>query len=178
MMCYIKKMETPAIIFEDNHIIVAIKPQNVGSCPDDSGDDNLQDQLRAHVAAAAGKPTAYLTTVHRLDRVTGGVMVYAKTSKAAARLSEQIKENAFDKKYLTIVIGEPKHRERELVDYLLKNEVKNIVTVVPSATKDARRAELKYQLKSVSHANKKFSPLLGGVAPPLRAVTGWFLPVP
>jgi len=149
---------SPSIIFEDNHIIVVIKPQNVPCCPDESGDSNLLDQLKEYLKSFCG-------LVHRLDRVTGGVMIYAKTSKAAARLSAQIKDGMFEKKYLAIVIGEPKAREKTLVNYLLKNDKKNIVEIVPAATVGAKRAELIYKVKSITYANKNVTPLLGGVAP-------------
>jgi len=136
------------IIFEDNHIIVAIKAQNIPCCPDESGDSDLLTQIKESLRAKRGNPTAnaFCGLVHRLDRVTGGVMVYAKTSKAASRLSEQIKSGEFNKKYLAVVVGEPKLRETTLVDFLLKNDVNNTVTVVPSATTGAKRAELHYKI--------------------------------
>ena len=72
-------------LFEDNHIIVVLKPQMTACCPDESKDDNLLDQIKAYLKIAYNKPgNAYAGLVHRLDRPTGGVMVYAKTSKAAA----------------------------------------------------------------------------------------------
>ena len=77
------------ILYEDNHIIVVLKPQMTACCPDESRDDNLFDQIKAYLKRAYNKPgNVYLGLVHRLDRPTGGVMVYAKTSKAAARLTE------------------------------------------------------------------------------------------
>ena len=80
------------IIYEDNHLIVVMKPQMIACCPDESGDDNLFDCVKRYIKTAYGKPgNVYLGLVHRLDRPTGGVMVFAKTSKAAARLSEQMK---------------------------------------------------------------------------------------
>ena len=141
-------MQEPAIIFEDNHIIVAIKPQNVGCCPDASGDDNLLDQLKKHKDGFVG-------LVHRLDRVTGGVMVFAKTSKSASRLSEQIKEHLFDKTYLAVTNGTPKNREGVLVNHLKKNETKNIVEVVPPATTGAKRAELSYAVSTKTPITQK-----------------------
>jgi len=128
------------IIHEDNHIIVVIKPQNVPTQEDESGDPDMLTILKEHM----GRPFCGL--VHRLDRPTGGVMVFAKTSKAAARLCAQIQDGRFQKKYLAVVLGEPKQRSGELVDYLLKNSKTNVVEVVPSATKDAKRAELTYKL--------------------------------
>lgn len=80
------------ILYEDNHIIVVLKPQNVACCPDSTGDDNLFDCVGRYIKEKYAKPgNAFVGLVHRLDRPTGGVMVYAKTSKAASRLSEQLK---------------------------------------------------------------------------------------
>ena len=78
------------ILYEDNHLIVVLKPQMTACCPDESGDENLFDCVKEYLKVAYNKPgNAFLGLVHRLDRPTGGVMVFAKTSKAAARLTEQ-----------------------------------------------------------------------------------------
>jgi len=139
-----------AVVFEDNHIIVVIKPQNVPCCPDETKDLDLLTQIKEHIKISESKQGGvYCGLVHRLDRVTGGVMVYAKTSKAAARLSEQIKDGTFEKTYLAVVVGEPKHRQAQLVDYLYKNEAKNTVSVVPFATTGAKRAELNYKVINI-----------------------------
>jgi 23S rRNA pseudouridine1911/1915/1917 synthase len=141
----------PDIIYEDNHIIVVIKPQNVPTQADESGDPDLLNEIKAYIKQSAGKTgEAFVGLVHRLDRVTGGVMVFAKTSKAAARLSAQLQDGRFQKKYLAVVLGEPKHRSGELTDYLLKNPKTNVVEVVPAATGDAKRAELTYKLLNTS----------------------------
>ena len=141
----------PDIIYEDNHIIVVIKPQNMPTQADESGDLDLLSAVKEHVGSAREQTTGskghpWCGLVHRLDRVTGGVMVFAKTSKAAARLSAQLQDGRFQKKYLAVVLGEPKQRSGELVDYLLKNAKTNVVEVVPAATKDAKRAELGFRL--------------------------------
>jgi len=129
-------------------------------CPDASGDKNLLDEIKRYLAHAGGKESAFCGLVHRLDRVTGGVMVYAKTSKSAARLSEQIQCGGFDKTYLAVILGSPKKREDTLVNYLYKNEVNNTVTIVPSATTGAKRAELHYTVspKSPTLAIGKYTP--------------------
>ena len=133
-------MEKFSIIHEDNHIIVVIKPQNVPTQEDESGDKDLLTMVKEYME----RPFCGL--VHRLDRPTGGVMVFAKTSKAAARLSAQLQDGRFQKTYLAVVVGEPKQRSGELVDHLLKNPKTNIVDVVPFATKDAKEARLTYRL--------------------------------
>ena len=107
-MTDIEKTGTPeeelTILYEDNHIIVVLKPQNLASCPDESGDENLLDKVREYIRTAYNKPgNVYVGLVHRLDRPTGGVMVFAKTSKGAGRLGGQRKAGHFGKKYLAVV---------------------------------------------------------------------------
>ncbi len=131
-------METPAVIYEDNHLLVVIKPQNVPTVADSSHDQSLQEALKEYTGGFVG-------IVHRLDRVTGGVMVFAKTSKTAARLSEQIKDGTFHKTYYAVVRGIPKERTATLVNWLAKDEIHNTVAVVPQTTTGAKRAELTYQ---------------------------------
>jgi len=156
---------TPAIIHEDNHIIVVIKPQGMPTQADASGDLDLLTQIKEYRAINEDKPgEAFVGLVHRLDRVTGGVMVFAKTSKAAKRLSLQIQgeqwqkgENAyvqgdddFRKKYLAVVHGTPKEPIARLEHYLLKDEKQNKVEVVGAAIQGAKKAVLNYRvLRSV-----------------------------
>lgn len=81
------------ILYEDNHLLVAVKPQGVPSQSDSSGDEDMLSLLKSYIKEKYDKPgNVYLGLVHRLDRPTGGVMVFARTSKAAARLTEQIKK--------------------------------------------------------------------------------------
>ena len=99
-------MEYPVILYEDNHIIVALKPQNMPSCDDESKDLSLLGALKLMIKERDKKPNnVYLGLVHRLDRPTGGVMVFAKTSKAAGRLSEQMKSGDFEKTYYAVLVG-------------------------------------------------------------------------
>jgi len=133
------------ILYEDNHIIVVLKPQNVPSQADASGDQDMLSMVKEYVKEKYNKPgNVYIGLVHRLDRPTGGVMVFAKTSKAAARLSEQFKNKEAEKTYFAVVTGELKNKQGKLVHYLLKDEKNNIVKVVPMATTGAKRAELDY----------------------------------
>ena len=107
-----------SILYEDNHIIVVLKPQMVGCCPDDSKDDNLLDQVKQYIKIAYNKPgNVYVGLVHRLDRPTGGVMVYAKTSKAAARLTAGLQSGDFEKKYLTVLCGTPDEERGTITNY-------------------------------------------------------------
>ncbi len=135
------------ILYEDNHIIVVLKPQNVPTQPDSSTDTDLLSMVKAYVKEKYNKPgEAFVGLVHRLDRPTGGVMVFAKTSKAAARLSEQLKDGVMQKKYVTVVQGTPKSPREHLVNYLKKNEKDNMVMVVPQTVEGAKIAELEYRL--------------------------------
>lgn len=101
------------ILHCDNHVLVAVKPPNVPSQRDISGDPDMLTLMRAYVKEAYGKPgEVYLGLVHRLDRPVGGLMAFARTSKAAARLSEQIRAREMEKTYLAIVRGEAAEEAR------------------------------------------------------------------
>ena len=138
------------ILFEDNHLIVVVKPQNLGSCPDESGDDNALDNIKAYLKRTYDKKgNVYTGLVHRLDRPTGGVMVFAKTSKAAGRLSEQMRTGDFDKRYLAVLGGELDPAEGKIENYLKKNTVNNMVYLCPQGTDGAKYACLEYRTESV-----------------------------
>ena len=139
-------MEELNVLYEDNHVIVVIKPQNIPTQEDESKDLDMLSMVKNYIKEKYNKPgNVYVGLVHRLDRPTGGVMVFAKTSKAAGRLGEQIKSGEMFKKYLTVVEGKPKQSEGKLVNYLAKNEKTNTVSVVPQLTHNAKYAELKYK---------------------------------
>ena len=139
--------EDLAILYEDNHIIVVFKPQNVPCCEDSTGDKDLLTTIKEYVKDKYNKPgNAYVGLVHRLDRVTGGVMVYAKSSKAASRLSEGMREGDFEKKYLTVLVGTMREKRAVLTDYMKKNTVNNMVYVCPSTVEGAKKAELDYKI--------------------------------
>ncbi len=135
------------IVFEDNHILVVVKPYNVPTQEDISGDIDMVRLLKQYLIKTYNKPgNAYIGLVHRLDRPTGGVMVFAKTSKAAARLSENIKNGELEKRYLAVVKGMPRKAAERLDNYLFKYENLNVVKVVPMSTEGAKRAVLDYKL--------------------------------
>jgi 23S rRNA pseudouridine1911/1915/1917 synthase len=113
------------ILYEDNHILVVEKPINVLTQADNTKDPDLLTMCKKYIKEKYNKPgNVYLGLVHRLDRVVGGVMVFAKTSKAASRLSEQIKKHEFKKTYYAVLCGKLKGKGT-LEDYLLKNEKTN-----------------------------------------------------
>ena len=124
-------MQNLKVIFEDNHIIVVEKPVNIPSQADKTGDIDMLTIIKAYLKEKYNKPgNVYLGLVHRLDRPVGGVMVFAKTSKSAGRLSNQVREKQFQKTYLVIVNGKMENQKGTLQDYLLKNEKTNISKVV------------------------------------------------
>ena len=117
------------IIYEDNHIIVVEKKENIPVQEDESKDLDLLSIIKEYIKEKYSKPgNVYLGLVHRLDRPASGIMVFAKTSKAASRLSDQIRNKTFKKKYYAIVEGNLKN-EDILKDKLLKDTKKNIVKV-------------------------------------------------
>ena len=137
------------ILYEDNHIIVVLKPQMVACCPDESGDSNLFDCVKEYIKVTDNKQgNAYLGLIHRLDRPTGGVMVFAKTSKAAARLSEQMRSGGFEKKYFAVLCGVPSKKRATLENYLRKNSVNNTVYVATFGEEGAKFAKLDYEVKA------------------------------
>lgn len=135
------------IVYEDNHLLVVVKPQNIPTQADESGDADLLTLMKQYLVETNNKPgEAYLGMVQRLDRPTGGVIVFAKTSKAAARLSKAIQDGEVDKKYLAVVYGEPKVKQDRLVNHLKKDSATNTVRVVPELTEGAKIAEMDYKV--------------------------------
>ncbi len=138
-------MEDLIILHEDNHIIVVLKPQNVPSCEDESKDRDMLTIIKDYIKQTYNKQgNVYLGLVHRLDRPTGGVMVFAKSSKAASRLSQQLIDGDFEKRYYTVLVGEPKEEKATLTHYLKKNAVNNMVYVCPPTVNGAKMARLEY----------------------------------
>lgn len=135
------------VIYEDNHIIVVEKPFNIPTQEDDSKDMDLLRMVKEYVRVKYNKPgEAYIGLVHRLDRVAGGLMVFARTSKAASRLSEQVRNRTFKKEYLAVVEGVLGSDNAHWADYLLKDSKTNTVSVVKANRQDAKEAKLNYLL--------------------------------
>lgn len=145
-------MIEPKIIYEDNHIIVVIKPQNISVQADSSGDLDMLTMIKEFIKVRDKKPgNVYLGLVHRLDRPTGGVMVFAKTSKSASRLSNELKAKQLKKKYLCVVCGRPKIVENRLTTYLKKDEKNNIVHIAPQTEDGSKEAILDYKVLSTKN---------------------------
>lgn len=130
------------IIYEDNQVIVAVKPPNMLSQADKTGDTDILTHLKQYIKVKYNKPgNVYLGLVHRLDRPVGGLMVFARTSKAAARLSQQMQQHKMGREYLCVVTGEVKDAFA-LVDYLVKDERANKVTVCAADVRGSQEAVL------------------------------------
>ena len=134
------------VLYEDNHLIVVVKPVNMPTQRDESGDPDLLSTLKAELKAKYEKPgNVYLGLVHRLDRPVGGVMVFAKTSKAASRLSDMVRTRSFGKTYMAVVHGRPVPENGRLVHFLVKDERTNTVRIVQSTAHGAKEAVLDYE---------------------------------
>ena len=130
------------ILYEDNHIIVVIKENNIPVQKDSSNDIDLITLIKKYIKEKYNKPgNVYLGLVHRLDRPVGGVMVFAKTSKAASRLSKLIRDKNIEKKYVALVHNKTKEHEK-FIDYLYKDEKTNTSYV----SKKGKESILEYKL--------------------------------
>ena len=142
-----KNIEDLIVLHEDNQVIVVIKPQNVPSQADISGDEDMLSKVKKYVKEKYNKEgEAYIGLVHRLDRPTGGVMVFARTSKSASRINKKIKNNEMNKTYYAVTTKTPQLRQGVLINYLKKDEKNNIVKIVPQLEQGAKRAELRYKV--------------------------------
>ncbi|MCX7771808.1 MAG: RluA family pseudouridine synthase [Clostridia bacterium] len=135
------------ILYEDNHLLAVVKPPDIPVQEDISGALDLLTLLKEDIKIRHQKPgNVFLGLVHRLDRPVGGVMVFARTSKAASRLSNQIRERETDKTYLCVVKGCPKALKGRLQDYLLKDQETNTTTVVKPGSPGSKEAILDYEV--------------------------------
>jgi len=135
------------VIYEDNHIIVVEKPAGVPTQADYTKDIDMYNLVRDYLKEKYNKPgQAFVGIVHRLDRPVGGIMVFAKTSKGASRLSEQVRNRTFKKIYLAEVEGHLESKTGTLENYLLKNEKKNMSFIVDENTTGSKLAKLDYEV--------------------------------
>ncbi len=144
-MTPISSLSPVPILYEDNHLLVVEKPVNIPSQGDASGDMDLLTLLKEDLRMRYQKKgNVYLGLVHRLDRPVGGVMVFAKTSKGASRLSEQVRSRTLQKTYLAVVHGQPSPSEGRLEHYLVKDTRRNMVRVVPPTHPKGKKAILDF----------------------------------
>ena len=135
------------VLYEDNQIIVVEKEPNIPSQADKTGDVDMLTLVKQYIKEKYNKPgEVYIGLVHRLDRPVGGVMCFARTSKAASRLSEQVRNKTFKKTYIAVVDGKIDNKSGVLEDYLYKDERNNISKVVDKNKKNAKLAKLEYEV--------------------------------
>ena len=138
------------IIFEDNHIIIINKLSGQLVQGDKTGDESLLDLLKKFIKKRDQKPgNVFMGLVHRIDRPTSGLVIYAKTSKALTRLTQMVKNREIKKTYWAVVPKTEIPAQQRLVHYLLKNEKNNKTTVYPKTTEGAKEAVLNYQIIKV-----------------------------
>lgn len=135
------------ILYEDNHLLIISKKVGQLVQADKTGDQSLLELLKNHIKTRDQKPgNVFLGLVHRIDRPTSGLVIYAKTSKALSRLTQMVKNREIKKTYWALVPKEPIPPQQTLVHYLQKNEKNNKAIVYPRETEGAKRAVLHYEV--------------------------------
>lgn len=135
------------VLYEDNHCLVVNKPARVLTMGDETGEPSLFEQAKQYLKEKYNKPgNVYLGVVHRLDRPTSGVVLFARTSKAASRLSDQLRRHSMVKTYHALVEGVPTAKSGRLSHWLLKDRETNIVRAVVEGTPDSQSAVLSYRV--------------------------------
>ena len=132
-------MPQTKILYQDGHIVVCAKPPRVLSTDEPGGMPEL-------VRQALGDPGTQVRTVHRLDRVVGGLMVLARTAEAASELSRQIRDEAFEKEYLAVIHGAPEAESGRLEDLLFRDKARKMTFVVHALDKGVQPAALQYRV--------------------------------
>lgn len=133
------------ILFEDNHLIAVQKPHGQLTQADEGGELSLLDEVKAFIKVRDQKPgNVFAGLLHRLDRPVGGVVLFAKTSKAASRLSDQFRRHTIEKVYWAVVEGVPEQPEGEVVQWLLKDEKENYVHAFDHEVSGSQKAELTF----------------------------------
>ncbi|MBR4068253.1 MAG: RluA family pseudouridine synthase [Clostridia bacterium] len=137
----------PEIVYEDNHLLIISKPANMLTQSDNTGDESLHEWGKAYIKEKYQKPgEVYLGLVHRLDRPVGGLVAFARTSKSASRLSEQLRSHHMEREYLAVVTGSSLPDSATLHDWLEKNEDTGNVHVVQAKKAGAQEAKLAYRV--------------------------------
>lgn len=145
-MKYTRTQPDIPIVYEDHHLLIIDKPHEVLSQEDSTGDPDVLSLCKSYLKRELDKNGGvYLGLIHRLDRPTGGLMVLAKTSKAAKRLSKQFRDRTVQKVYYAVVQGDPPEN-RVLIHHLSKNRDTNIVESVPPGDPEGKRAELSFRM--------------------------------
>lgn len=139
------------VLYEDNQVVVVVKPQNMPSQADESGDEDLLTVVKNYIKEKYNKPgQAFVGLVHRLDRPTGGIMVFARNSKSAKRLGEQLVSHRMEKTYYAVLEGRLPSKSGHIVNYLKKDEKTNTVKIVTSGETGSKEAVLDYKVLAQS----------------------------
>ena len=139
------------VLYEDNHLLVVNKPNNMLVQPDNTGDMSLEDLAKQYIKIKYKKPFAvFLNAVHRIDRPVSGVVIFARTSKALSRLNEQFRDKGIKKKYWVIVKNRPPQESATLVDFIRRDPKTNKSYVCKKDAQDAKEASLTYKLLASS----------------------------
>ncbi len=142
------KLSGLKVIFEDNHLIAVNKPAGALVHGDETGDRSLSDDVKHYIKVRYDKPgDVFLGVIHRLDRPVSGVVVFARTSKALARMNKLLHDRLIQKTYLAICTHRPEPLAGHLVHYLSKDEIKNTVKAYASPKSGTKQAELDYELR-------------------------------
>jgi len=139
-------MENLKVLYEDNHLIAVYKPAGILVQGDKSGDISMVEEVKMYIKHKYNKPgNVFLGLIHRLDRNVDGIVLFAKTSKGASRLSEQFREHTVEKIYHAWVCGIVKEKSRTLVNFLKHDENQNYTEVFDEQVRGSDRAELSYE---------------------------------
>jgi len=143
------------VLYEDNHLIAVDKPVGVLSQGDSTGDASIMDEIKEYIKKKYNKPgDVFLGCVHRIDRVTSGVIVFARTSKALTRMNQLVKDRKITKSYLAVLDERPMDPSGKLVHYLHKNHKANFTVVYDKQKPESKKAVLNYEL--LAELNSKY----------------------
>lgn len=146
-MCGMVLNMDPKVLYEDNHLIAVYKPAGTLVQGDKSGDISMMEEVKSYLKNKYSKPgNVFLGLIHRLDRNVDGIVLFAKTSKGASRVSEQFREHTVEKIYHAWVTGIVKEKNKTLVNYIKHDENQNYAEVFDEETRNADRAELSFEL--------------------------------
>jgi 23S rRNA pseudouridine1911/1915/1917 synthase len=141
---------SPEILYEDNHCLAVFKPSGCLSTHFQGKEETIDRAVKRYLKETYNKPgNVFLGVVHRLDRLVSGVLLFARTSKAAARIARQFREGTIDKTYWAIVEGEPARAAGSLEDWLLRDRAARRVEVVEPRSPGARQALLHFQRRAI-----------------------------
>lgn len=141
------------IVYEDAAVLVCYKPAGLAVQTAVSFQEDMVNELKNYLSSKCGEKNPYLGIIHRLDQPVEGLLVFARTKKAAAALTKQLEEGSLWKKYVAVLCGVPKEKQGILVNYLKKDGRSNLARVVTEKDSDAKRAELSYLIREENEQN-------------------------